>query len=333
LLFLEVKAQKEYAMKKEGVVVTVFLAWLGLNIGAVEAAQRKITVGYASLGVQMAGVWMAKEIGAFDKYGLDADVIFISSGPVVISALVGGDLTVGVGASNAAIAATLQGAPLISVLSTGNRPYHNLWVQPEISKLEDLRGKFLGVTRFGAVTDNLTRILLKKNGLDGAVKVRQLGGMQEVGAAFQQKIIAGAVTSGLRVKVPTKLLVRLIDMKIPYSMNLGAVSRDYYKKNPDTVERFVRAYVEGVAALNQQKPRALAALAKYTRLSDPKMVQDMYDEDLYSLEKIPRVEPDAVNTILDFMGKSGAPLESFADNSIVDKMAGEGFFARLYKNP
>jgi len=148
--------------------------------------------------------------------------------------------------------------------------------------------------------------------------------------AFQQKVIAGAVTSALRVNVPSKLLVRLMDMKIPYSMNLGAVSRDYYRKNPDTVERFVRAYVEGVAAMHNQKPRALATLAKYTRLNEAKQVQEMYDADLYSLEKIPRVDPEAVTTILDFMGKGGTPLETFADNSIMDRLIKEGFITRLY---
>jgi NitT/TauT family transport system substrate-binding protein len=313
--------------------VAMVFGWIGFSIDTLQAAPPKITVGYASLGVQMAGLWMAQETGAFKKHGLDVDLIYISSGPVVIAALVGGDLTIGVGATNAAIAATLQGAPLVSVLSTGNRPYHNLWVQPEIEKLDDLRGKVLGVTRFGAVTDNLTQILLKKNGLDGAVKVRQLGGPQQVGVAFQQKVIAGAVTSALRVTVPTKLLVRLMDMKIPYSVNLGALSRDFYRKNPDTTERFVRAYVEGVAAMYNQKPKALATLAKYTRLSNAKQVQEMYDNDLFSLEKIPRVEPEAVATILNFMGKGGTPLETFADNSIMDRLIEDGFIARLYKEP
>lgn len=317
-------------MKRTLIFLLLVSSLIGATAARGSAAGRKITVGYASLGVQMAGVWMAKEIGAFDKYGLDADLIYIASGPVVIAALVGGDLTVGVGAANAAIAATLQGATLVSILSTGNRPYHNLWVQPEIEKLEDLRGKVLGVTRFGAVTDNLTQIMLRKHGLDGVVKTRQLGANQQVAAAFQHKVIAGAVTSALRVNVPSKLLLRLTDMKIPYAMNLGAVSREFYRSQPDTTERFVRAYVEGVAAMNTQKPRALATLAKYTRLNDVKQVQDMYDADLFSLEKTPRIEPDAVATILDFMGKSGTPLETFADNSIMDRLIKEGFVSRLY---
>ena len=125
------------------------------------------------------------------------------------------------------------------------------------TSLEDLKGKTLGVTRFGSITDNLTRILLRKSGLEGAGNVRQMGGTIEVSAAFQNRAIAGAVTGDLRAARPAKpkILMRLIDLGIPYSMNMIAVSRDYYRRNPETVERMVRAYAEGVASMNRQKEK------------------------------------------------------------------------------
>ena len=72
------------------------------------------------------GSWMAKEIGAFEKYGIQADLIYISSGPVVVQALIGGDLHGGIAASNAVINAISNGAPIIGVAGTANRPYHRL---------------------------------------------------------------------------------------------------------------------------------------------------------------------------------------------------------------
>jgi ABC-type nitrate/sulfonate/bicarbonate transport system substrate-binding protein len=278
-------------------------------------------------------VWMAKETKAFEKYGIQADIIFISSGPVVVQSLIGGDLQGGSGASNAVINAVLNGAPIVAVAATANRPYHRLWVQPEIKKIEDLRGKTLGVTRFGSITDNLTRILLRRNGLEGAVNVRQMGGTMEVAAAFQNRAIAGAVTSDLRVdpSVQPKLLVKLIDMGIPYSMNMIAVSRDYYRRNPETVEGMVKAYAEGVAAMNQQKEKAFKVIAKYARMTDPKMIEEHYRDSVTYLDRIPRAEPEAVQTILEFMGKKGTPVETFQDNTIVDRLVREGFFEKLYK--
>jgi NitT/TauT family transport system substrate-binding protein len=310
-----------------------FLLALYVVSSGVAAAQTKMTVAYSSIGPMATGVWMAKDSGAFDRNGIQADIILITSGPVSVQSLIGGDLQAVSAASNAAINAILSGAPIIAVGGTANRPYHRLFVQPEITRLEDLRGKTLGVTRFGSITDNLTRILLRRNGLEGAVNVRQMGGTIEVAAAFQNRLIAGAVTSELRVTPPSqpKILVRLVDMGIPYSMNMIAVQREYYRRNPEAVEKMVRAYAEGIAFMNHNKERAIKIITKYSRLSDPQMIEDHYNDSVTYLERIPRAEPEGVQTILDFSGKKGVTMETLMDNSIVDKLTREGFFDKLYK--
>ena len=294
-------------------------------------AQTKMTVAYSSIGPMAAGVWMAKESGAFEKYGIQADIILITSGPVAVQALIGGDLQVVSAASNAVINAVLNGSPIIAVGGTANRPYHRLFVQPEINRMEDLRGKALGVTRFGSITDNLSRILLRKHGLEGAVNVRQMGGTIEVAAAFQNRLIAGAVTSELRVPSPPKILVRLVDMGIPYSMNMIAVQKEYYRRNPEPVENLVRAYVDGLAFMHRNKDRAIKIITKHSRLNDAKLIEQFYDDAVTYLDRIPRAEPEAVQTILEFMGKKGIPSETFQDNSIVDKLTREGFFDKIFK--
>ncbi len=297
------------------------------------APAKRISVAYASIGPSMSGLWMAKESGAFEQYGLQADLIYISSGPIAVQSLIGGDLDVAIGASNAVVGAVLHGASLVAVGSTANRPSHMLWVQPEINRIEDLRGKTLGVTRFGSITHNLSVLLLRKYGLEGAVHMRQLGGTREVAAAFQQRAIAGAVTSTMRVdpQVQARVILNLADAGIPYSMNMIAVWRDYQRRHPETVEGVVRAYIEGVAALHRERERSLKVLAKYSRLRDAKLLEEMYQHSVSYLDRIPRVESEAVSTILETMGKKGIPLETFADNSIVDRLVREGFIDKLYR--
>ena len=297
------------------------------------AESKKIVFAYSSIGPMATGVWMAKESGAFEKYGLQGDIILITSGPVAVQSLIGGDLQFVSAASNAVINAILNGAPIIAVGGTANRPYHRLFVQPEINRVEDLRGKSLGVTRFGSITDNLTRILLRKYGLENAVSVRQMGGTIEVSAAFQNRLIAGAVTSEMRVTPPSqaKVLLQLVDMGIPYSMNMIAVQREYLRRNPDVVENAVRAYVDGLAFMHRNKERALKIIAKYSRLTDPKQIDQFYDDAMTYLDRVPRAEPEAVQTILEFMGKKGIALDTFQDNSIIDKLTREDFFDKLYK--
>jgi len=302
---------------------------LAIEINAAEL--KKFRLGYSTVGPAGAGLWMAKEIGAFEKYGIDADLIFISSGPVVVQALLGGDLQGGFAATNAVIAAVLGGAPLVSIMSLINRPYYRLWVQPEITRIEELRGKTLGVSRFGSVNDNMTRILLRKKNLEGAVMVRQFGGTTETAAAFLHRQIAGAVISALRVNAPMRMLLDLSELDFLYSNVVITFSRDFHKRNPETLEAFVRGYLEGVAALHEQKDRAYKVIQKYTRLKDQKLIDELYSDSAKFLERVPRVEAEAIAPIFEFMGKKPIAVESVADNSIVDRLVREGFVDKLYK--
>jgi len=312
-------------------VLLISLVIVPFPLGRGAAEQKKFTLGYSTVGPAGTGLWMAKETGAFEKHGIDADLIFISSGPVVVQALLGGDLQGGFAATNAVIAAILGGAPLVSLMSLVNRPYYRLWVQPEITRIEELRGKTLGVSRFGAVTDNMTRILLRKKGLEGAVNVRQFGGTTEVAAAFLHRQIAGAVISALRVNAPMRMLADLSEMDFLYSNVVITMTRDYQRRAPETVEAFVRAYLEGVAAAHEQKPMALKVIQKYTRLKDQKLIEELYSDSIKFLERVPRVEPEAIAPIVEFMGKKPIAIETVADNSIIDRLVREGFIDRLYK--
>jgi NitT/TauT family transport system substrate-binding protein len=297
------------------------------------AEKSRITLAYSTTGPTAVGLWMAKETGAFGKYGVDPNLIFISSSPVMVPALIGGDVQGGIAGANVVISAVSGGASIVAVASLANRPYLRLWVHPEISRIDELRGKTLGVSRFGATTDNLTRILLRRMGLEGAVNIRQLGGTVEVGLAFRHRQIDGAVLATLRTDAPYRILADLAEFGIQYSMGLLVVSRDFYRRAPETLEHIMRAYVEGVAVLRDptQKERALKAIARYTRLKEAKPIEEIYSDAAKYVDRVPRVEPEAVAATLEFMGKKGFPVENFADNSIVDRLVREGFIDQLYK--
>ena len=161
--------------------------------------------------------------------------------------------------------------------------------------------------------------------------MRQFGGANEVGVAFQQHAIAGAVPD-LRVapNVRTSFWSISSSLGIAYSMNMIAVQRGF-RRSPKTVEGLVRAYTEGVGALNHDKSRALKVITKYTHATDPRFLEGQYADSTTFLERTPRVEQAAVATILEFTDKKGVPLETFADNSIVDRLVAEGFIDKLYK--
>ena len=297
------------------------------------AEHAKLNLGYSTTGPTAVGLWVAKDIGAFDKYGVDPNLIFISSSPVMVPALIGGDVQAAIAGANAVIAAVLRGAAIVSVASLANRPYLRLWVHPEVNHVEELRGKTFGVSRFGATTDNLTRILLRRVGLENAVTIRQLGGTLEVGLAFRHRQIDGAVLATLRTDAPHRILIELADTGIQYSMGQLVVSRDFQRRSPDTLEKIMRAYIEGVAVLRDpaQRDRVLKTVARYTRLKESKPIEEIYNDAARYVDRIPRVEADAVSATLELMGKKGLPIETFADNSIIDRLVKEGFTDQVYK--
>jgi len=297
------------------------------------AEHAKLNLGYSTTGPTAVGLWVAKDIGAFDKYGVDPNLIFISSSPVMVPALIGGDVQAAIAGANAVIAAVLRGAAIVSVASLANRPYLRLWVHPEVHHVEELRGKTFGVSRFGATTDNLTRILLRRVGLENAVTIRQLGGTLEVGLAFRHRQIDGAVLATLRTDVPHRILIELADTGIQYSMGQLVVSRDFQRRSADTLEKIMRAYIEGVAVLRDpaQRDRVLKTVARYTRLKESKPIEEIYNDAAKYVDRIPRVEADAVSATLELMGKKGLPIETFADNSIIDRLVQEGFTDQVYK--
>jgi NitT/TauT family transport system substrate-binding protein len=324
-------------LKVSEVAVQIFrLALLALTlltatqiVHSAETPKEKIAFAYAAISPSMAGIWMAKEVGAFERNGLNAELVYISSGATAIQALVGGSVQAALGASNAVIAATLKGAPIIAVGSNTSRPGMQLWVQPEIQRAEQLQGKTLAITRFGSTSDFVTRLILRKLNLEGKTELRQFGGVVEADMGFRARQAEGRVSS--QAPGPqAKMLVDAAELGIPFSMNLLAVSNDYLLKSPKSVEAIVRAYIEGIAALKTKKAQALKLLEKY--MGQRGGSSELHHEFVSKyLDAIPRVDPAAVDTILEMVGSKAAPKAKLFDNSIIDRLAQEGFIEKLYK--
>lgn len=306
-----------------------FLLLLSQSGFAADASKEKIAFAYAAISPSMSGVWMAKEIGAFERNGLQADLVHISSGATAIQALVGGSVHAALGASNAVVAATIKGAPIIAVGSNTSRPGMQLWVQPDIQRAEQLQGKTLAITRFGSTSEFVTRLIMRKLNLEGKAELRQFGGVVEADVGFRAGQAEGRVSS--QAPGPkAKMLVDAAELGIPFSMNLLAVSNDFYRRSPKTVEKIVAAYIEGIAALKTQKAHSLKVLERYMGQRGGSAEQH-YEFVTKYLDAIPRVDPAAVETVLEMVGQKGAPKTQLYDNAVVDRLVQEGLIDRLYK--
>jgi len=141
------------------------------------------------------------------------------------------------------------------------------------------------------------------------------------------------VLATLRTDAPYRKLVELADSGIQYSMGQLVVTREFYRRSPETLEKIMRAYIEGVAVLRdpQQKETSLKVITRYTRLKEAKPIEESYADAAKYVDRVPRVEPEAVAATLEFMGKKGLAVETFADNSLIDRLVREGFIDQVYK--
>jgi ABC-type nitrate/sulfonate/bicarbonate transport system substrate-binding protein len=289
---------------------------------------QKVKLAYAVVGADMIGLWMAKESGTFEKYGLSADLVYISSGGIAVQAMLGGDLDMVLGASNAVVSSIASGAPLVAVAANTSRAGMTLWVQPEVTKVEQLKGQILGITRPGSVSHFLTLVFLEKYGLKNEVKLQPFGGNRELNVAFNAGMMAGRLTT-TKPGPEARALLSPNQLGIPYSQALLAVKRDVHTKSPNLVRQTLKAYVEGVALMRMRKTQALKVIHKYMRV-EGETLNENYDYAVKYLARTPKVDPAAIRSILEWLGKADAPLENFFDNSAMETLEREGFINQIY---
>ena len=308
----------------------VALLWF-CTMGEISAAPLRLS--YSVVGPTVAGIWMAHEYGTFKKYGLDVQLVYIASSGTNIQALLGGSLDMSAPGISGVVLAAARGAPVLAIGAMTNRPPMTLYVHPDITRTEQLKGQTLGITRFNSTAHTVTTLILRKLGLEQTATMRPLGGQPEIQAAFEQKHIAGMVTA-VKPRAPARALLNAADLDIPFAMNVMAVTREFLLKNPDTVERAMKAYIEAVAKMNNDKEAALKVLAKYFKRNDASFLDETYGIVTRFTEKIPRVDARNVSTVLEFEPVKGADAETLTpkviDNSVVEKIAKEGFIEKVF---
>jgi hypothetical protein len=144
--------------------LNTFSFLLVLSSSAQEKKLDSFTISYASVSGTRAPLWIAKDLGLFEKYGLDGNLIYIASGVTSVNALLGGSVDIIAASGSSAVGAAARGAPLVIIASLGHIAY-KLIAHPSITTVQALKGKIIGSSRIGAGTDYALQRLLPKLGL------------------------------------------------------------------------------------------------------------------------------------------------------------------------
>jgi NitT/TauT family transport system substrate-binding protein len=310
-----------------------------LFIGVSAARAEQVRIAYSAISGAMGPLWMANDLGYFNRHGLDVQLLYIGGGSVVMQALLSGDVQFVRLGANAVVQATSRGAGLKMIANTIDRLVFSLMSRPQIQSATELKGRKIGVTRLGGSTDFALDLALKQWGLRRGtdVAVIQTGGMpQLLGAIQAQSVDAGVISPPTNLqaeKLGLKELVDFSDLAILYPNSPLAATESYLRRNRDVALRVLRAYCEGIHRIKTDRETTLKIFAKHTKVRDPEILTELYRiYGIKHLERMPYVKPEAVDEVLRAEVKAGtAKSADFIDNTLVTELEREGFFRRLYR--
>jgi len=236
---------------------------------------------------------IAKQAKLFEKNGLDVEIIRIGGSSRVVQAMLAGEIRMAFVGASTVVEANLSGGDIVVIASTSNVATFHMMAAPAIKGPGDLKGKKIGISRFGGATEVLTRMLVEKWGMDSFkdVTLIQTGGVQETAAALVAKgVDAGLLSSPSHLRVRDAgfhSLVYLADEGIPFMSGSIATTRAFIKSQPDTVRRFVKALVEGIKLFKTDREFSIRALERFLQSKDQRILSTVWEE--FGNKVVPRV--------------------------------------------
>ncbi|HVO92018.1 MAG TPA: ABC transporter substrate-binding protein, partial [Terriglobales bacterium] len=225
-----------------------------------------IHISAPSISLSWFPIHLAREKGFYRTEGLDVDYVIMKP-QVAMQALIAGDVgyTTALGST---IRAALRNIPLRVVMTIADKPLFALMAKPEIGSVEQLRGKLLGISSFGASTDTYARALLRRYGMtpNQDVKILALGGgMNRVAAMEGGAIDASLIEAPYNVRLEHKGFRRILFVGdvIPSPLAGLGTKVEKIQQQPDEIQRLVRATLRGIRYAKDNKAEAVRSIMKW----------------------------------------------------------------------
>ena len=299
----------------------------------------RIRVGGGSASAAQMSIWFAKEGNYYEKHSLNVEVISIPGSSLAIQAMLSGELPIIQAGGAGPIQAALSGTDTVIVATIAKK--FNWWIfgQANIARMEDLKGKVFGTTRFGTQSDLASRIALRRSGLepDRDVTMVQTGGPAETVIAMATgKVHAAAISPPATLQAKRLKLKELMDLTkldVEYHVNGVVTTRRYLKSNEEIARRFLRAYIEGAVRGMRDKAFATKTMGKYFRTDDKEVLDETYELSIHNGFNVPPY-PSGIPALLQDLERTmpkakGAKPEDFVDNRLVRELDQSGFVKAL----
>ncbi len=308
-----------------------------------ETSLRKIRAAITSISGSMVPPWAAHEAGLFKKYGLQVEVIATPSGVQGTNALIAGEVSFVQIAGGTTTGAAVGGADLKIVATMVGTLVLNLVVRPEIENVEQLRGKSIGISRFGTSLHTGARIAAKHFGLEPGkdVHIVEIGAGDWIVGALQgnrvQAAVFGYPATSRALKLGNRLFLHIPTLNIPYASTGVSTRGEIIRDDPELVRRFLSAEIEAIALMKKDRAFAIKVLSKYLRTQDAELLDESYNVQIAKyMMKVPLTTADAVRSVLEELSERNPKAKDldpnkFFDDRFVRQLQASDFIEALYR--
>lgn len=255
-------------------LVLSFLSGMPLS-----AQSNKIHISAPSKSLSWFPIHLTREKGFYRAEGLDVDYVIMKP-QIAMQALIAGDVgyTTALGST---IRAALRNVPLRVVMTIADKPLFALISRPSITSVEELKGKVIGISSFGASTDTYARALLRRFKLtpNQDVKIIALGGgMNRIAALEAGAIDAALIEAPYNVMLERKGFRKILFVGdlIPSPLAGLGTRLEKIHKQADEVQRLVRATLRGIQFAKTNKQESVRSIMKWTDM-DQGLAEGSYE--------------------------------------------------------
>jgi NitT/TauT family transport system substrate-binding protein len=254
-------------------------------------------------------------------------------------ALLAGELQIAQTGGPGVLAAAVGGADFVIVAVALNTT--PIVIMGTVSRMEELKGKAIGVTRYGSNTDISARFAIRKFGLqpDKDVALVQLEDYPGIMGGIQSgRIAAGALADPFTdhaKKLGYKEIADIASLGLEFPFVTLTAKKTYLRDHPDVVQRFIRAYTEAIALYKNNRELAMKVTQKYTGIKDPAILASTVNFYAPKLARGPYPTIGGIRFVLEQIAArdpraKNVNAEAFMDVSFVKQLEESGFIQGLY---
>jgi NitT/TauT family transport system substrate-binding protein len=319
-------------------LVLGFSVLLVIVLALPSLAADKIRVAFSAVSPSQGVLWVAEVGGLLTKNGISAEIIYTRA---AIETLVAGEVDFAQMTGSLMSSARLQGADVVMIAGVQDMLDDRLMARPNIKSMEDLRGKRIGVFRFGAASHLRLIYVLPRYGLsDRDVTLLQVGDTPDRLIALSGGSIDATLISPPdhleALRLGMKILLNLRDLNVPYQGSGLVTTQRVLVRKRDFARRFLKSYVEAIHLVKTNPDISKKAFAKYRQTKDEKRIDDAYQALRETVKPKPYPSIEGFKTIIKDASERIAAAKTanpkdFIDVSLLDELDKSGFIDALYR--